>query len=448
MAWLAWLAWPMAGNGGGVRGMTFRRCLPSALQPLTHACSRRYVRWAPTLASPTLRRAPSSRDGPSVARTLRVGAVGRHCSNAPHMGCCSQSLMEDAPREGGGRRSTGGDAKGDAQVEDGGERGNPQHFERIARALCDDGYVAVNFGVAERYPGADAVAIWDDALQECARLEVSGVMRSTDGSDSAERSVSARQAGVCAGGRYPVLHALRESLTNFVLGLRSALATGDHALVLTSYTDLRVCCLAPDQPSGGPRFDRDGPTSAVGGGSNGGRGVEKRVDPSDGCSYSKQEFVDFYGASAEQRWAAAKPPTGSEDKRKLSACLFLNRGWQEEKHGGSTTIFAFDESTEVGTFRATAARGRHAAPLPFGPHPVRCGEDRHSRCFAADRIHRPLRVTLNLGMSVRAASLLRVLHRPFHKRSGFTLCINVRKFVPWPYTCGDAERSKLVTDVQ
>ena len=80
--------------------------------------------------------------------------------------------------------------------------------------------------------------------------------------------------------------------------------------------------------------------------------MEKRVDPSDGCSYSKQEFVDFYGAWAEQRWAAAKPPTGSEDKRKLSACLFLNRGWQEEKHGGSTTIFAFDESTEVGTFRA------------------------------------------------------------------------------------------------
>ena len=36
-------------------------------------------------------------------------------------------------------------------------------------------------------------------------------------------------------------------------------------------------------------------------------GVEKRVDPSDGRSYTKQEFVDFYGRSTEVRWAAAKP---------------------------------------------------------------------------------------------------------------------------------------------
>ena len=36
-------------------------------------------------------------------------------------------------------------------------------------------------------------------------------------------------------------------------------------------------------------------------------GVEKRIDPSDGRSYTKQEFEDFYGRSADARWAAARP---------------------------------------------------------------------------------------------------------------------------------------------
>ena len=87
-----------------------------------------------------------------------------------------------------------------------------------------------------------------------------------------------------------------------MLGLRQGLAKGRHALVLTSYTDARVCCLPPNQPSGGPRFDRDAPKA------NGG-GIEKRVDPSDGCSYSHQEFVDFCVWHARKRvpWNTANP---------------------------------------------------------------------------------------------------------------------------------------------
>jgi hypothetical protein len=218
--------------------------------------------------------------------------------------------------------------------------GAPQHFETIARALDADGYVAVNFGVRDRYE--DAGSIWADASHECERLKASGAMRAAAGSDSSEASIMSQQAGIAPGGQFPVLHALRESLTNFVLGLRPALSKGDHAITLTSYTDLRVCCLPPNQPAGAARFDRDGP--------KGGGGLEKRVDPSDGCSYSKQEFVDFYGPSAEQRWATAKPPTGNEDKRKLSACLFLSDGWREES-GAHTTIYAFDEGNE-GSFHA------------------------------------------------------------------------------------------------
>ena len=49
-------------------------------------------------------------------------------------------------------------------------------------------------------------------------------------------------------------------------------------------------------------------------------------------------------------WASAKPPTGNEDKRKLSACLFLNDDWREES-GAHTTVYAFDETNE-GSFRA------------------------------------------------------------------------------------------------
>ena len=71
-----------------------------------------------------------------------------------------------------------------------------------------------------------------------------------------------------------------------------------------------------DATAGKARFDRDGPPSAG--------GVEKRVDPSDGCSYTRQEFEDFYRGAWQARWASAKPPTGNEDKRKLSALLFLN----------------------------------------------------------------------------------------------------------------------------
>ena len=217
--------------------------------------------------------------------------------------------------------------------------GHPEHFGRIAQALDTDGFVAVNFGVHERY--SDSNAIYSDVMNECHRLQASGAMRAPAGGDSAEQSIMSQQAGIGPGGQFPVLHALRESLTNFILGLRATLAKGAHGLVLTSYTDLRVCALPPGQPSGAARFDRD----LVGSGA-----VEKRVDPSDGCSYTQREFDEFYGPTARQRWDAAKPPTGNEDKRKLSACLFLNSGWGGAA-GGLTTVYAFDEANE-GSFRA------------------------------------------------------------------------------------------------
>ena len=248
--------------------------------------------------------------------------------------------------------------------------GSPQHFGRVAKALASDGFVAVNFGVYERY-GEDATAIFGDADGECARL--AGAMKAVVGSGSAEASIMSQQARIAAGGAFPVLHALRESLTNFVLGLRSELSKGDHRLVLTSYTDARVCCLPANESAGTPRFDRDGPS--------GKGGPEKRVDPSDGCSYTQQEFVDFYGPSAAQRWSAAKAPTGAEDKRKLSACLFLNENWRGAD-GGAVTVYAFDEAGE-GSFRALQLKPEADTLLLFRSDRVVYGVEKAKRnCFS------------------------------------------------------------------
>ena len=108
-----------------------------------------------------------------------------------------------------------------------------------------------------------------------------------------------------ARGGTPVLHGLCESVTNFVLGMRRALADSPLALVLSAYTDAKVlhvpspltlspyraplspyragyvrspstlgpppsaltaqvACLAEGVPAGSARFDRDGPAAAAG----------------------------------------------------------------------------------------------------------------------------------------------------------------------------------------
>ena len=51
------------------------------------------------------------------------------------------------------------------------------------------------------------------------------------------------------GGQLPVLHGLNQSLTNFVLGLRTSLVDS-LGLALTSYTDTRLARLHGNQPAG------------------------------------------------------------------------------------------------------------------------------------------------------------------------------------------------------
>ena len=40
--------------------------------------------------------------------------------------------------------------------------------------------------------------------------------------------------------------------------------------------------------------------------------AQRRVDPADGRSHTKQEFLDFYKQDGMRRWEAAKPPTGGD----------------------------------------------------------------------------------------------------------------------------------------
>jgi len=60
-------------------------------------------------------------------------------------------------------------------------------------------------------------------------------------------------------------------------------------------------------------------------------GVERRVDPSDGRSYTKEEFLSYY--RDPRRWEAAKPPTGGDDRRKVTAVLFANPEWRASDGG-------------------------------------------------------------------------------------------------------------------
>jgi len=157
-------------------------------------------------------------------------------------------------------------------------------------------------------------------------------------SETGELSVSIRILGR---GSCPALQGINESLTNFVLGLRNTMAESSLGLQLTAYTETKFSVMLPGASTSKARFDREGPPDES--------GPERRVDSSDGCSYTQQEFIDFYGPSWQARWASAKPPTGNEDKRKLSAILFLDHDWQA-RNGGMTTVYDFDDVK--GTFSA------------------------------------------------------------------------------------------------
>ena len=60
-----------------------------------------------------------------------------------------------------------------------------------------------------------------------------------------------------------------------------------------------------------------GSSADVGAGAAGGV-PEKRVDPSDGRSYTRHEFEDFYRGSWEVRWAAATPSQAKPSQAKPS----------------------------------------------------------------------------------------------------------------------------------
>mmetsp|Transcript_99754 Transcript_99754/g.172001 ORF Transcript_99754/g.172001 Transcript_99754/m.172001 type:complete len:235 (-) Transcript_99754:14-718(-) len=62
------------------------------------------------------------------------------------------------------------------------------------------------------------------------------------------------------------------------------------------------------------KWDAAQPTGIVSG--------EKRIDPTDGSSYSQKEFQDYYGISWQEKWDAAQPAPSPATEHQLSTIEF------------------------------------------------------------------------------------------------------------------------------
>lgn len=120
--------------------------------------------------------------------------------------------------------------------------GQHAHFSSVAEKIASQGYCAVNFGALGRYTDYDP---FQEALSEFGAVR--HALRPND--TAGELSAMAHELGGLAG-KFPVLHGLQQSLTNFVLGLRDALRQSDLALALESYTDTKLALLLPGASTG------------------------------------------------------------------------------------------------------------------------------------------------------------------------------------------------------
>ena len=193
--------------------------------------------------------------------------------------------------------------------------------KRIADKLNADGWAVVQFG-------ATAGDVWPEVLEEIERAKPLMAQPPACGARRGDKEVELRQM---PGGRnaWPMLNSLAQALSDFGLSLNSALSTQEGLRCrLNAYTDTKINVFGPGSECG-PHIDRDDAASAEGAGPTG----QRRVDPSDGRSYTKQDFLDFYRQDGLRRWEAAKPPTGGEDRRKITAILYGNQEWRQG-HGG------------------------------------------------------------------------------------------------------------------
>jgi hypothetical protein len=195
----------------------------------------------------------------------------------------------------------------------------PRGYAAVAQAIAERGWAMVSFG-AERL-GKD---VWSKATAELVRA-VSAI---DAGKQGAGRQVQLRSL---PGQSYqwPALHALSQMLEKFGLGLGVELAnTPELRLRLSAYTDTELRVSDADAAGTDAALERDDLANAD--------GVERRVDPSDGRSYTKVEFSEFYRGDT-RRWETARPPTGGEDRRRISAILYCNAGWSNG-HGGEELL--------------------------------------------------------------------------------------------------------------
>lgn len=192
----------------------------------------------------------------------------------------------------------------------------------VAAALAADGFAVLSFGKG-------SPEVWAAAADELRRA--SPLMRPAAASGARRDDFEAelRQLG---GGRgsWPTLHSLVQLVGK--IGLAVGGATAEHAelrLRLQGHGDAKLARLAAGG-SVAAHMDRDDLPATD--------GVERRVDPSDGRAYTRDEFLSFY--RDERRWEMARAPTGADDRRKLSAVLYCNEGWQPADGGEEVLLDA------------------------------------------------------------------------------------------------------------
>ena len=201
------------------------------------------------------------------------------------------------------------------------ERRSPNSFDPLTAQLEQHGWAVVSFGASEG-------DVWPMAVSELQRASqfmapVAAACGGGGGGGGSAADLRALPGGERA---WPTLFRLSAALTDLGLSLGGALSQQPALrLRLESYTDTQ----ASVREGGGDeaaRMERDDAASHA-------DGIERRVDMSDGRAYTKDEFLAFYAAAGPAKWHGAKPPTGGDDRRKITAMLFCNQQWRQGEGG-------------------------------------------------------------------------------------------------------------------
>ena len=199
-------------------------------------------------------------------------------------------------------------------------------YEALASAISTEGYALLDFG---------AEGAWSEVACELERAWPA----MAQAAGSRQGAPAEVELGALPGGTSdaPTLHWLSTALGRFGMALSSAVVAHEGLrLRLSAYTPPKLVVYTTNARSAAARLELDDLAHAD--------GIERRVDASDGRSYTHDQFVEFYRHMGASRWEAASPPTGVEDRRKISAILYCNIGWADGAGEGGEELLLDEHS--------------------------------------------------------------------------------------------------------